>query len=209
MRPDGGPDMNPAGGPAGAGGGLGVLEHAVSYALTAAAAATPDLLPRPTPCRGWDLRMLLLHACESVAALTEGFDDGSIGLHPSEADRGMAADPAQILRDRAVTLLGACRFAGQEPDPCRAVISVGGCPLAAGVLIAAGALEIAVHGWDISQACGRREPIPHLLAVQLLHVAPLLVAVDDRDPLFAAPRSVAAGAGPSDKLTAFLGRAAS
>jgi uncharacterized protein (TIGR03086 family) len=186
----------------------GLLEQAICYALSAAIAVTPDQFGHPTPCRGWDLRMLLLHACESMAALTEGLDDGSIGLQPGPAIRSTAADPAEILRDNAGILLGACRNEGDDLDGRAGVVTIGGCPLATGVLVTAGALEIAVHGWDISQACGRHDPIPDLLALHLLQVAPLLVTADDRHPLFAAPVIVAAGAGPSDRLTAFLGRAA-
>jgi len=68
------------------------------------------------------------------------------------------------------------------------------------------ALEIAVHGWDMSQACGHRRPIPQPLAAGLLTLAPLLVPETGRHPLFAAPATVPPGAGPSDRLAAFLGR---
>ena len=191
--------MSPAGDQA-APGSAGPLKRAVSYALAVAGAVTPPLLPRPTPCRGWDLHMLLLHAADSVAALTEGIDRGYIGLGPAAGPRG-PDDPAQDFRDRARWLLGAC-LGGQG----RAVVSIGGCPMAASVMAAAGALEIAVHGWDISQACGQCQPIPPRLASELLEVAPLLVTAADRYPLFAAPVSVPATAVPSDRLAAFLGR---
>jgi len=45
-----------------------LLEPSVSYALGVVLVVTPELLRRPTPCREWDLRMLLRHACESLAA---------------------------------------------------------------------------------------------------------------------------------------------
>jgi uncharacterized protein (TIGR03086 family) len=73
-------------------------------------------------------------------------------------------------------------------------------------MAAAAALEVAVHGWDISRACGQREPIPRALAIGLLAIAPVLVPRIGRHPLFAAPVPVAATAGPSDRLAAFLGR---
>jgi uncharacterized protein (TIGR03086 family) len=81
-----------------------------------------------------------------------------------------------------------------------------GCRGAARVLAATAALEVAVHGWDISRACGQRQPIPRALAIDLLAIAPALVPRAGRRPLFAAPVAVAATAGPSDRLTAFLGR---
>ena len=82
-------------------GGIQMLEPAIGYALAAAAAITPELLPRPTPCRGWDLRMLLRHASESVAVICEGIDAGCIGLYPAGEDADVASDPARAFCDRA------------------------------------------------------------------------------------------------------------
>jgi len=73
-------------------------------------------------------------------------------------------------------------------------------------MAATAALEVAVHGWDISRACGQRQPIPRALAIDLLAIAPVLVPRAGRHPLFAAPVAVAATASPSDRLAAFLGR---
>jgi uncharacterized protein (TIGR03086 family) len=188
--------------------GTDTLERAVSYALGAVAAITPGQLPQPTPCRGWDLRMLLLHAGDSLAALAEGLGGGRVSLRPADAgpggtaDRGGTADPAQAFRAGASRLLGAYSRAGQG----RFLVTVGGYPMAASVMVVAGALEIAVHGWDISRACGQCQPIPGPLASDLLQVAPLLVDCDGRYPLFAPPVRVPAAAGPSDRLAAFLGR---
>jgi uncharacterized protein (TIGR03086 family) len=188
-------------------GGTAALEWALRYALVAAGHATPELMDRPTPCRAWDLRMLLLHATDSLAALAEGLDDGRVLLHSeaAAADPGMlhseaaAADPGVLFRWRARRLLGSCSRA----DLADGVITIGGCPMAAMVLVTAGALEIAVHGWDVAQACGSREPIPAPLAAGLLRATDL-----DRRHLFAAPVRVTAAASPSDRLTAFLGRPA-
>jgi hypothetical protein len=53
---------------------------------------------------------------------------------------------------------------------------------------------------------GRGQPIPPVLATDLLVIAAVLVPGTGRHPLFAAPVTVAATASPSDRLTAFLGR---
>ena len=180
-----------------------LLEPSISYALGAVLAVTPELLSRPTPCRGWDLRMLLQHSCESLAAIGEGIEAGRVGLDPAAEDGVLAADPAGAFRDRARQLLDAWTGPGHQ----RQVVEIAGCPLAASVMSAAAALEVAVHGWDISRACGQRQPIPRALATSLLAIAPVLVPRDGRHPLFAAPVTVPATAGPSDQLAAFLGRA--
>jgi uncharacterized protein (TIGR03086 family) len=179
-----------------------LLEPSISYALGAVLAVTPELLSCPTPCREWDLRMLLRHASESLATLGEGIEAGHLSLDPAAEDDNLAADPARTFRDRACQLLDA----RTGPSHQRQVIDIGGCPLAASVMAAAAALEFAVHGWDVSQACGQRQPIPRVLAADLLVIAPLLAPRAGRHPLFAAPVTVAATATPSDRLTAFLGR---
>jgi uncharacterized protein (TIGR03086 family) len=183
-------------------GGIQLLEPAIGYALAVAAAITPEFLPRPTPCRGWDLAMLLRHASESVAAICEGIDAGCIDLYPPDEDPDVASDPARAFRDRAGRLLGACASPGRQHE----VIHISDALLAPSAMASAGALEIAVHGWDISRACGHGQPIPRALAADLLALAPLLVPGTDRHPLFAAPVIVPPQAGPSDRLAAFLGR---
>jgi uncharacterized protein (TIGR03086 family) len=74
------------------------------------------------------------------------------------------------------------------------------------VLAAAGALEIAVHGWDVAQACGEDRPLPESLAATLLAVAPLVVRAEDRPGRFAAPYDVPPTATASERLLAFVGR---
>ena len=69
-----------------------------------------------------------------------------------------------------------------------------------------GAIEITVHGWDISVACGAARPVPPGLAAILLPVAPLLVPPGTRPGLFADPVWLPGPAGPGDQLIAFAGR---
>ena len=185
-----------------AGGGTPLLEQAISYAGRTVLGVTPALLPRPTPCRGWNLGMLLRHASESLAALHDGTVTGHVALTSATPDRDPATDPVRTFCDRAVRLLAARATAG----PRRQVLDIGDLPLPAIAMECAGAIEIAVHGWDISQACGHNRPIPDALAASLLAVAPLLIAETDRQPLFSPPVTAVPGAGPGDRLVAYLGR---
>ena len=86
-------------------------------------------------------------------------------------------------------------------------VSIGGCPMAVHLLSCTGAVEIAVHAWDVGQSCGGRWPIPEPLAGLLLPAAVALVCDDERPGLFAAPVRVPAAASAGDRLAAFLGRA--
>jgi uncharacterized protein (TIGR03086 family) len=179
------------------------FRQALRYALAAAEQVTPELMPCPTPCRRWDLRMLLMHAAESLAALTEGLASARIGLAPEAGRCDVVCDPGLAFRQRAWSLLMICGRA----DPVGGLVTIGDCPMTTGLLATAGALEIAVHGWDIARACGSRAPIPEALAAGLLRAAPVLVSLADRRDLFAHPVPAPAGASVSDRLAAYLGRA--
>ncbi|PWI19441.1 TIGR03086 family protein [Streptomyces sp. Act143] len=170
-----------------------LLERSLAYALGSVAGAESMGLGRATPCAEWDLGELLGHLDDSLDALHEGLTGGRIGLLP-QADRGCG------FRTRACAVLGAWA-AGAE-----GAVLVGERPLDVRVMGAVGAVEIAVHGWDVAQACGRSRPIPAALAADLLPVARCVVAAEDRGVRFAAPVAVAPCAPPDARLLAFLGR---
>ncbi|MGA9745859.1 MAG: hypothetical protein WBQ50_00225, partial [Nocardioides sp.] len=108
---------------------------------------------------------------------------------------------AASLRERACRLLGAWAH-----EPGRPHVSVVGAPIETTLLAATGAIEVAVHGWDISRACGEDRPIPESLAASLLVVAPLVIGPADRGGRFAPAYDVPPTADASARLLAFLGR---
>ena len=177
-----------------------LLAMAVGFALESVRAVTPALLWRPTPCQGWDLRMLLRHGCDSLAALHEGVASGCVQRTGPATCRDRSADPALAFRDQAGVLL---TVSGQL---ARRDVLVGDRHLTTSLLAAAGAVEIAVHGWDISRSCGILRQIPHGLAADLLELTPLLISGADRGLLFAAAMNAGRAAGPGERLVAFLGR---
>lgn len=185
--------------------GLEVLGSAVRYALAGAGLATGALLPRPTPCRGWDLETLLDHLSDSIEVLTAVIagDGAALAGCSALADcPGPVADPAERLRGLAAGLLVACaaaRHSGRR-------VAVGDRELSVNMVMVTAALEIAVHGWDISVACGARRPVPPGLAAVLLPIAPLLITPGTRPGLFADPVRLPGPACPGDQLVAFLGR---
>jgi uncharacterized protein (TIGR03086 family) len=182
-------------------GGVGLLERAVDYALGCLDAATGADLAAPTPCAAWDLRALLDHLDDSLLVLHEAAALGRVypdhGGHVAE----QGVDPVALLRARATRLVGA--WAAPAP---RREVAFGDLELTTAIVTTTGALEVAVHGWDVARACGADRPIPPLLADEMLDLSVLLVTSPDRPGRFAAPVAPPAGAAPGDRLVAFLGR---
>ncbi|MYT04875.1 MULTISPECIES: TIGR03086 family metal-binding protein [Streptomyces] len=170
-----------------------LLERSLAYALGSVAGAQRVGLGTGTPCPEWDLGELLEHLDDSLDALYEGLSGARIGLLPH-------ADRVCGFRTRACAVLGA--WAAGPPEE----VLVGERPLDVRVMAAVGAVEIAVHGWDVARSCGRPRPVPEGLAVELLSVARCVVGEEDRGVRFGAPVAAPSGAPAGTRLLAFLGR---
>jgi uncharacterized protein (TIGR03086 family) len=134
-----------------------------------------------------------------MATLSEALTSGNISVNPPPVcASGARGDPVELLRDRAADLLWAAFAVGDPP------IAVEGIPVPRGIVVAAGAIEIAVHGWDVSAACGPPVTVPAELAGPLIRQLPQLI--DVRDGLFGPPVTVPALACPGARLVAYLGR---
>ncbi|NGN63713.1 TIGR03086 family protein [Streptomyces sp. A7024] len=185
--------------------GVSLLERGLGYALGNLSLVTPATLANPTPCADWDLRGLLLHLDDSLGALCEAAAAGTIAVGSARPPIAPAAsaDPVAAVRARGRMLLGL--WSGSDAND-RETISVGGTPLTAAIVTSTGAIETAVHGWDIARACGADRPLPEALAEELLELAPLFVSAADRPVRFALPREAGVEAGSGERLLAFLGR---
>lgn len=196
----------------------GLLAQVAAYTCEAVRAVARADLSAPTPCRQWDLRALLLHLNSSLGSLIAMLQDGRAGpaAGPGAAAAGRCR-AADLLTDDVGTLLATAvcyrteRLVrvhetlrrGEGPG----AILVGGRRLAGDTVAAAGAVEIAVHGWDVSAACGRALPIPDAPAAELLELAARIVDGAARPGLFAAAVSPPPGSRPGDRLVELLGRA--
>ncbi|MDJ1137368.1 maleylpyruvate isomerase family mycothiol-dependent enzyme [Streptomyces iconiensis] len=134
----------------------------------------------------------------------EGGQNAERAEHAGRAKHAEPADPAASFRRRASALLGA--WASAAPD--RRLIAVADSPLTAAAVALTGAVEIAVHGWDITRATGQyAHEVPAALARELLPVSHHLVPAPElRHPLFGPEVPVPPEAPPGLRLVAYLGR---
>jgi uncharacterized protein (TIGR03086 family) len=172
-----------------------LLDRSLAYTSVALAEVSDAHLDRPTPCSRWTLGALLRHMGDALDAFLEAA--GGVVAVDAPAP---AADQVDDLREKACALLGA--WVRATPVDVR----VGDASLASPVLVAAAALEITVHGWDVGQATGRPQQVPTELARGLLDPAGLLIGDGDRGVRFAPAREVPAEAPADVRLLAFLGR---
>ncbi|CAN5659962.1 hypothetical protein BH11ACT8_BH11ACT8_20130 [soil metagenome] len=173
-----------------------LLDRALAYTRGALLGVHARDLSRPTPCAGWDLDALLAHMDDALDAFTEAAG----GRVAAPGVRSLAVR-VETLQAKACALQGAWSTPGAT-EPVR----LGSATMSPTRLALAAALEIAVHGWDVTRATGGRRALPDDLARRLMPVAADLVADVDRRRHFAPPLPARPGSGGAEDLLAFLGR---
>ncbi len=176
------------------------LESAITYTHAALQQARLSPLTVPTPCADWDLRQLLLHMEDSLAAIGEAAEIGYVEVRDHRDRVG-----SDRIVDRIVQRACGTRRAWVERITS-APIEVGDLMLGRDTLVLVGALEIAVHGWDVAEATGRPRPLPEDLAVRLYDVALAVVTPTERGRRFGPVVDVPPTASTGTRLLAHLGR---
>ncbi|MCC5479226.1 TIGR03086 family metal-binding protein [Streptomyces barringtoniae] len=156
----------------------------------------------PTPCSEWTVRQVLNHTrIDQQAyglALTAG-RPGEDPFQPADALYGDAvAELDKVLDAVADAYAGLPADAGSVPTPLGPLPL----PLAAG----AGALDAAVHAWDIAAATGQNRPITPALAAALRPTADQLVPRLRGYGVFAPALTSDEPRDETAALLAFLGR---
>jgi uncharacterized protein (TIGR03086 family) len=178
---------------------IALFARAAGYALESLAEVPDADLGRPTPCGDWDLRTLLLHLADSADGLTGVALLGEPA--PPSRPRTNDADPAAVARDCLLRLLDVLTSAAADDPPSTPDGAAHARAAARG-----GAIELAVHGWDVATACGSPRVMAPRLATSLLQAAVSSVEAGARPGLFAAPVAPPPDADPEARLVAFLGR---
>jgi uncharacterized protein (TIGR03086 family) len=155
-----------------------------------------DQYDNKTPCEEWTVRDLLEHTIGVVAGLGAAAS-GSPGT-PFE----LSADPAAQFKDIAAATLAAWRTPGVFDQ----VLEIPAGAMPGRVLAGINLLDTTTHCWDLASATGQSTHLPDALAEAALEVSRATISPDIRSGRFGPEQSVAADAGPTEQLVAFLGR---
>lgn len=184
--------------------GIESLTRAHAYLREVVAAVPQEAWGSPTPCSEWTVRQVLNHARldqQAYGAAITGFGwPDSDAFQPADlldADAQAALD--KVLRDVADT------YAALPADAEEVATPLGPLPLR--LAAAAGAMDAAVHAWDIAVATGQDAPLDEELAEGIWAAAERLADhLRNSFGVFAAAREVPEGSSRAESLLAFLGR---
>ncbi|MER7763196.1 TIGR03086 family metal-binding protein [Streptomyces sp. NPDC097619] len=182
--------------------GFKLLSDAHDYLLAAVRGVPADGWGDPTPCTEWTVRQVYNHALLDQQALTMQISGVAPASDPFEPVDAVGADPVAQL---AEVLRAAAAAWESERDAERVPTPMGPMPATTGA--AAGALDAALHAWDIARATGQDLPLTEDLAERLEEIASRLVDfVRDSFGKYAAPVPVPEDAGRAAALLGFTGR---
>ena len=162
----------------------------------------PEQLALPTPCRDWDVRLLLNHIIGGNYTF-------------AEVARGGRADPTGDMEDHTrpdpgtnyIASADAALAAWAEPGAMdrKVHMSFGDIPAPAAVSIHF--LDIVVHGWDLARATGQDTTIEPDLAAEALDISHGLLSPELRATGVFGPEVPISDDNPlHDRLAAFMGR---
>lgn len=179
-----------------------LLERAIGYTRASLVLVTEADLARRTPCREWVLHDLLTHMDDSLDAMAVAAQAASLSLVPARPP-GMGSDLLDSICQRARGLLAHWHPGDDVPD---GPVGLGDLSLSRELLGAVGALEIALHGWDVAESIGCPRSIPPGLAMDLWPVARDHITDADRPSRFGQSVEVSDWATPAARLLAHAGR---
>ena len=162
----------------------------------------PEHLTRPTPCRDWDVRLLLNHIIGGNYMFAEVAAGGRADATGDMDDHSLP-DPGSNYVASAEAVLAAWAAPGAMERRCH--MSFGDIPAPAAVSIHF--LDIVVHGWDLARATDQDTTIEPDLAAEALDISHGLLSPELRDTGVFGPEIPISDDDPlHDRLAAFMGR---
>ena len=162
----------------------------------------PEDLPKPTPCKDWDVRLLLNHIIGGNKMFAEVARGGRVDSSGVMDDYTLP-DPGSNYIASADDVLAAWAEPGALER--RVHMPFGDIPGSAAVSIHF--LDIVVHGWDLARATGQDTTIEPDLAAEALDISHGLLSPELRATGVFGPEIPISEDNPlHDRLAAFMGR---
>lgn len=179
------------------------LDAAQQWVAGLMEAVTTDHLGGSTPCPDFDVRALLEH----LFAVTDKVAAVPGGANPRDLPSRVAIDADGLAGDYRARAEAAASAWSDDELLTRTVTAPFG-PAPGGVTVGAFFMETLTHGWDLAVATGQDAEADPALAAKAMAVAERALDDDSRGPGMPFGRQVEArdGAGPTERLAAFLGR---
>ena len=166
------------------------------------AGVRPEHLAEPTPCRDWDVRLLLNHIIGGNHMFADVARGGTVEAS-GEMDDYTRPDPGSNYLASAELVLAAWSEPGVMERRCR--MPFGEIPAPAAVSIHF--LDVVVHGWDLARATGQDTSIEPDLAAEALDISHGFLSPELRQLGAFGPEIPASADDPlHERLVAFMGR---
>ncbi len=166
------------------------------------AGVRPEQLRAPTPCKDWDVRLLLNHIIGGNHMFAELARGGRVEATGDMTDY-TRPDPGTHYLDSAEAVLAAWSEPNAMERPCH--MPFGDIPAPAAVSIHY--VDIVVHGWDLARATDQDAGIdPELAATAFIIAGQLITPELRRSGAFGPEVPVSVAEPVHHRLVAFTGR---
>jgi uncharacterized protein (TIGR03086 family) len=180
-----------------------LLQRAVDNAAEVIGNVQPADLSKPTPCREWDVRMLLNHIIGSTYLFAGVINERPIDTRGPVPDL-VGDNPVASYAAGAKAMMAAWR----TPGTLERRLKLPFAELPGAVAIQIITSDQIVHTWDLLQALGRGRSLDSELAGAALQIAERMYPVEGRRPglPIEAAIPVVGDAPIQDRLAAHMGR---
>ena len=162
----------------------------------------PEHLIQPTPCKDWDVRLLLNHIIGGNYMFAEVAAGGRADASGVMDDYTLP-DPGTNYIASADKVLAAWA----EPGAMQRRVHMPFGDIPAGAAVSIHFLDIVVHGWDLARATGQDTTIEPDLAEEALDISHGLLSPELRETGVFGPEIPVSDDDPlHDRLVAFMGR---
>jgi uncharacterized protein (TIGR03086 family) len=150
--------------------GYAILDDAHRMLIQTVAGVRPDQLGLPTPCDQWNVTQVIQHASWDQLGYARAITGDTGPAEDPFAPSGvLAEEPLELAGRLARAAADAWRTVDQSAPSAPTPLPQGNLPVR--IAVGAGALDAAVHAWDIAVATSQGSPLSAEMARELLYVA--------------------------------------